>query len=251
VYGTHHRAKFTEAEFVSAVGKHLCDQIIQKTGLPEHKVFPTFMGVETSRLAKLGLERTSHSGEIKLVTVARLHRNKGHIHALAAVRRARDEGIKVTYTIAGEGTYRDKIVAKILEFGLENSVQLAGSLSEEEIFQLLSEADALLLTSVGSGEAWPVCVMEAMGVGLPVISSIIGATPEMIRSGVDGFLVPQCDEDAIFEKIMMLATDLSVRVRTGAAARLTAYNRFDVSISAAVLRNAIMSCKKARVSPVP
>jgi glycosyltransferase involved in cell wall biosynthesis len=40
------------------------------------------------------------------------------------------------------------------------------------------------------GETWPVSVMEAMGAGLPVISSIIGATPEMIRPGVDDSLSP-------------------------------------------------------------
>ncbi|MBT1515632.1 glycosyltransferase [Bradyrhizobium sp. SRL28] len=245
VYGRDHRAKFAEAAFVSAVGKHLCDQIIERTGLPECKVLPTFMGIETSRLAALGLERASQAGALRLVTIARLHPNKGHFHALAAVRRARDEGLNITYTIAGEGMFREAIVTKIGELGLRDSVKLTGTVSENEVFQLLSDADAFLLTSVGKGEAWPVSVMEAMGAGLPVISSIIGATPEMIRPGVDGFLVPQRDEDAIFEKIMILARNVQERQQIGAAARMTSQNRFDVSASAGVLRESICAQRKA------
>jgi colanic acid/amylovoran biosynthesis glycosyltransferase len=245
VYGRDHRAKFAEAEFVSAVGKHLCDQIIERIGLPEWKVLPTFMGIETSRLAGLGLDRTSQPGALRLVTIARLHPNKGHFHALAAIRRARDEGMNITYTIAGEGTFREAIVAKISEHGLEDSVKLTGTVSENEVFGLLSDADAFLLTSTGMGEAWPVSVMEAMGAGLPVISSIIGATPEMIRSGVDGFLVAQRDEDGIFDKVMVLAADISVRQRIGAAARQTASRRFDVAASATSLRDAIIGRRSA------
>ena len=113
------------------------------------------------------------------------------------------------------------------------------------MFGLLSDADTFLLTSVGMGEAWPVSVMEAMGAGLPVISSIIGATPEMIRSGVDGFLVAQRDEDGIFDKVMVLAADISVRQRIGAAARQTASRRFDVAASATSLRDAIVDQRPA------
>jgi glycosyltransferase involved in cell wall biosynthesis len=239
VYGRDHQAKMVGAEFVCAVGKHLCQQIVERVGLPEQKVLGTFMGVDTSRLATLGQDRSMNPGALRLVTVARLHANKGHLHALSAIHRARQEGLDVTYTIAGEGPFHESILAKIGELGIRDHVKLTGSVSEEEVFQLLSEADAFALTSFGPGEAWPVSVMEAMGSGLPVIASIIGATPEMISSGVDGFLVPQRDDQAIFGKIAILARDISMRERIGSAARVTAQNRFDVAVSAGLLRNAI------------
>jgi glycosyltransferase involved in cell wall biosynthesis len=81
--------------------------------------------------------------------------------------------------------------------------------------------------------------MEAMAAGLPVVASIIGATPQMITSGEDGFLVPQSDEQVLFEKIALLAKDLNTRRRIGEAARRTAKQRFDVTISAAALRSAV------------
>jgi glycosyltransferase involved in cell wall biosynthesis len=156
---------------------------------------------------------------------------------LTAVRLAVDAGLDIKYTIAGDGPSRDDIVSKIEELGLGSHVTLAGTLSETEVFDLLSRADASVLPSTGLGEAWPVSVMEAMGAGLPVIASIIGATPEMITPGQDGYLIRQHDERALFETISLLARDVGARREVGAAARRTARERFDVSITARALLN--------------
>ena len=81
--------------------------------------------------------------------------------------------------------------------------------------------------------------MEAMAAGLPVVASEIGATPEMITPGGDGFLVPQGDELALLDMITLLATNLHVRTRVGDAARRTAQRRFDVRNTAKALRDAV------------
>src|SRR5262249_7417598 len=121
----------------------------------------------------------------------------------------------------------------ICELGIGSHVALSGALSEVQVFDLLSKADAFLLPSLQ--EAWPVSVMEAMGSGLPVIVSDVGATREMITSGVDGFLVTAGDEGARSEKIAVLAQNIDVRVRMGVDAHATAIRRFDVSVSARTL----------------
>jgi glycosyltransferase involved in cell wall biosynthesis len=118
-------------------------------------------------------------------------------------------------------------------------VTLTGTLSEAEIYRLLAAIDAFILPSTGLGEAWPVSVMEAMGAGLPVIASIIGATSDMIMSEKDGFLVPQGDEQALLHKIILLGKDVELRRRVGTAARITAQRRFDVKLSANLLRNTV------------
>ena len=127
-------------------------------------------------------------------------------------------------------------------WGFNRGVTLTGTLSETEVFQLLSEADALVLPSAGlKGEAWPVSVMEAMAAGLPVIATVVGATPEMITSGVDGLLVAQGDIDAMLDAVVALANDVDLRLRIGEAARSTARRRFDVSATARSLRDAVIS----------
>jgi glycosyltransferase involved in cell wall biosynthesis len=105
-----------------------------------------------------------------------------------------------------------------------------------------------LLPSVGR-EAWPVSVMEAMAAGLPVVASTIGATPEMITPNEDGFLVPQGDEAGLLEKITLLALDVETRRRIGEAARKTAERRFDVTLTACALRDAILARAKPVISP--
>jgi colanic acid/amylovoran biosynthesis glycosyltransferase len=239
VYGTDHRSKMAGAAFVCTVGNHLRRQLLDRVAFPADRVFVTCMGVDTSATALLGKDRSYVPGVLHLVTVARLHPLKGHVHALAAVSCGVKAGLDLHYTIAGEGPYKEALRARISELGLESRVTLTGTLSETEVYQLLSEADAFVLPSVGLGEAWPVSVMEAMSAGLPVIASVIGATPQMITSGRDGFLVPQRDEKALFENIMLLANNVDMRRRVGEAARHTAYSRFNVAVTASALRDAI------------
>jgi colanic acid/amylovoran biosynthesis glycosyltransferase len=239
VYGQDHRSKMAGAKFVCVVGNHLRRQVTERAGVTPDRILVTCMGVDSSKLETLGADRSYALGTLHVVTVARLNAVKGHLYALAAIHRGIQSGLDLHYTIAGEGPFRDAIETRINELGLRDRVTLAGSLAELEVFRLLSRADAFLLPSTGKGEAWPVSVMEAMAAGLPVIASEIGATPEMITPGEDGFLVPQADAQGILDKITLLANDVGVRTRIGKAARLTARRRFDVSSTAKALIDAI------------
>lgn len=245
VYGTDHQLKMAEAAFICTVGDHLRQQVVKQANVPSDRVLVTCMGVDTSRLKRLGGERSYQKGSLNLVTVARLHPAKGHLYALGAIRRAIDLGLNIRYTIAGEGPFRDAIVSRIHELGLDGNISLTGTLAENDVFELLSQADAFVLPSTGLGEAWPVSVMEAMSAGLPVIASIIGATPQMITSAVDGLLVPQEDEESLLHGITLLARDIETRQRIGQAARLTAARCFDVVTTATKLRDAIHASRNS------
>jgi glycosyltransferase involved in cell wall biosynthesis len=155
------------------------------------------------------------------------------------MRQARDAGCDIRYTIAGEGPFRQEIEDEIRRLGLEEHVQLTGTLSEGEILQLLQEADAFVLPSIGLGEAAPVSVMEAMACGLPVICSRIGGTPDMIADGVDGFLIEQGDERALAEALLRLANDPDERARLGRNACARAARDFDTRQTACALLEAI------------
>jgi glycosyltransferase involved in cell wall biosynthesis len=78
-----------------------------------------------------------------------------------------------------------------------------------------------------------------MGAGLPVVATVIGATPEMITPGEDGFLVPQGDEETLLKTIVLLASDVDMRRRIGETARRTAKRHFDVAVTAGALRDSV------------
>lgn len=223
VYGTGHKAKFAEAQFVSVVTYALQKQVQTAYGLPPSFLPVIRMGVDIERFRPKEQERT---GPLRLITVARLAECKGHIYALRAMRAAMDRGVPMVYTIVGEGEMRGLLEAEIKKLGLEDAARLLGTAGEEEVLGFLREADAFVLPSVGLGEAAPVSVMEAMACGLPVISSIIGGTPELISPGRDGYLIEQGDVAGFAQAFTDLATDLPLRKRLGQGARQTAEQSF-------------------------
>lgn len=242
VYGIDHRSKMRDAAFVQVVGRHLRQQINERVDLPNLRIIETFMGVETLEAQDVTAYRAYERGRLHLITVARLQFNKGHKHALSAIAKGVQEGLDLRYSIVGDGPDKDGLVQLTKELGLSDRVEFTGPLSDINVRDQLLKADVFILPSTGIGEAWPVSVMEAMGVGLPVIATEIGATPEMICTGHDGFLVPQADPDAILETLRLLAEDLGLRYNVGSAGRETAIRRFDVRTSASLLRDAIRDC---------
>jgi colanic acid/amylovoran biosynthesis glycosyltransferase len=238
VYGKDHATKMAKAKFVLTAGPHLRPSVVERAQYPEARVLPSFMGIDLAKFDPIPA-RTAEPGRLRLVTVARLHRCKGHRYALAATRRAIDRGCDLRYTVAGDGPHAEEIRAEATRLGLVDRVVFTGTLAESEVVRVLAEADAFVLPSVGAGEAYPVSVMEAMASGLPVIASIIGSTPEMITPGVEGFLIAQEDIDGLTNVIVALAQDPEVRLRMGAAAGRRAVEAFNVRATASRLLEAI------------
>jgi glycosyltransferase involved in cell wall biosynthesis len=219
-----------DAAFVLVVGQHLKKQVENNVGVPPDRVISTFLGVDTERWHDAG-RRAYEPGRLDVVTVARLNYMKGIPHALAAVRAAVDRGFDVRYSIVGEGPYRPEIEEAILRLGLSDRVKLLGMLSESQIISLNQQADVFMLSSIGRGEAFPSVIIEAMASGLPVISSLIGATPEMITHESEGFLVKPGDEAGLTTALIRLIENPDERRRMGEAAQRRARAVFDRKIS--------------------
>ena len=229
VYGLDHASKLQLCSAVTTAGPHLVEPVAS-LGFPRERILSNPMGVDTNVFKPPAL-REGRPGAARLITVARLNRNKGHRFALEAIGRLVREGMDLSYTIVGDGPYRAELEREIAQHGLEARTTLAGTRGEGEVLTLLTGHDIFLLPSVGLGEAAPVSVMEAMACGLPVIASTIGSTPAMIRHGETGFLVPQEDAGAIEGAIRQLAMDLCLRARVGQAARVSALEQFDARLS--------------------
>jgi glycosyltransferase involved in cell wall biosynthesis len=246
VYGVDHRSKMLRAAFVAAAARPMQQQVIDRAGVPPERTYTIWMGVDTERFVPAG--RRPVAGSLHLVTIARLAECKGHRHALAAMRRAVDRGVEITYSIAGSGPDEALIREAVERLGLGDRVRFLGSVGEHGVLDLLHSADAFVLPSVGLGEASPVAVMEAMSCGVPVVVSVIGGTPDMVTDGVDGRLVAQGDEATLEESFVRLAADPDERVRLGRAARERAVAAFDARRSAWRLLDAIEEWRGAAPS---
>jgi glycosyltransferase involved in cell wall biosynthesis len=77
-------------------------------------------------------------------------------------------------------------------------------------------------------EGTPVSVIEALAAERPAVATRVGGTPDVVRDGVDGFLVDSNDADALAERLAELARDPVRRGEMGAAGRERALRRYAV-----------------------
>jgi glycosyltransferase involved in cell wall biosynthesis/GT2 family glycosyltransferase len=169
--------------------------------------------------------REEESTELRLVTVARLIWCKGYEYALVAIARLVEEGVPVRYEILGtdpppgigEVSDRPRMEHAIADLGLGGRVRLSGHLPPDEVRAALCRADVCLHPSLDEGLA--TVIAEAMSCGLPVVATDVGGTRELVRDGVDGFVVPPRDPDALAGGVRRLWGDAGARRRMGVSAR--------------------------------
>jgi glycosyltransferase involved in cell wall biosynthesis len=141
--------------------------------------------------------------ETRIVSIGDLTRNKGYLYGLEAINILVKKGILIKYTIEGEGEDRQKIEEYIAIKKLENVVTLLGrTLTTKD---LLHEHDIFVLSSVKEG--LPYVLLEAGKAMLPVVTTITGGIPEIIRHEDTGLLVQPKDPDALSDALERIILD--------------------------------------------
>jgi glycosyltransferase involved in cell wall biosynthesis len=138
-----------------------------------------------------------------ILTVAELHPNKGYLYGLQAFENLHKQGLPIHYTIFGEGDDRKKIEEYISMKGLETVVTLRGYGPPTR--NDWANHDVFLLPSIKEG--LPYTLIEAGRAMLPVISSITGGIPEVIRHEETGLLVTPKDVTRLTGELKRLVTD--------------------------------------------
>ena len=143
------------------------------------------------------------------------HRKGIHdlIRALPAISRSIPE---VRLVAGGRGDI-DAVRRSAKELGIEKHVLLPGYVSGPEKFRLLAEAAIYVLPSYNEGV--PISILEAMSVGLPIVTTPVGGIPDVIRDGEEGFLVSPGSTDQLVRRIVELLSSENLRKRMGDAAQ--------------------------------
>ena len=117
--------------------------------------------------------------------------------------------------LAGDGPERPRLESLARELGVADSVRFMGVRSDME--SVLPAFDLFALCS--HSEGFSNAILEAMGMGLPVVATRVGGNIEMVEDGVSGYLVPPGDDPALGERLLALARDPALRRRMGEAGR--------------------------------
>lgn len=181
-----------------------------------------------------GSERAEADASETVVFAGRLSPEKGVDTLIEAVGRLQTP---VRLEVAGEGPDRDRLAEMAARTGAGERVRFLGRLDSDAMEALIGEATAVVLPSRWY-ENQPMIVLEAFARGVPVVATDLGGTPELIRHGVDGFLVAPDDPDGLASALQTLLED-PARVRTmGKAARERALTDFAPDIHLARLDGA-------------
>lgn len=108
--------------------------------------------------------------------------------------------------------------------------------------EFLPDVDVLVLGSEPRSEGTPTVILEAMGLGLPVIATRVGGVPELVQDQVTGLLVEPGDVEAMADAMRLLATDEPLRTQMGQAGAQLAGERFSTSSTVAAHEHAYSLC---------
>jgi glycosyltransferase involved in cell wall biosynthesis len=181
---------------------------VREAGMPADRVLAISAGVDLERFhpgvsgkrvrAELGLD-----GPL-VGLVANVRGSKGHRYFLDAAREILRERPDTRFLIVGSGVGFDDVQRRIRELSLEREVLMLGF--RRDVPEILAALDVLALPSIKS-EATSQVILQALATGTPVVATTVGGSPEVIRDGTTGRLVPPADAAALARAILDLLRD--------------------------------------------
>lgn len=149
---------------------------------------------------------------------------KGQVLLLDAIERVRKELPEVLLLLVGDGPDEEKLKQVVADKGLERNVSFVPFTSEPEvIFELL---DLLVLASTHK-EGLPNVLLESMAMEVPVVSTRLAGTPEVVHDGETGLLVEPGDVGQLADALVRLGSDPELRQTMATAGRTLMTERFD------------------------
>jgi glycosyltransferase involved in cell wall biosynthesis len=166
-----------------------------------------------------------------ITSVGQLKEKKGFQYLLQACQILKSRDYIFNCQIIGEGNLRQELEQQIHELSLEKFVTLRGALPHESVIQEYQHSTLFVLPCItgsdGDRDGIPNVILEAMAMQLPVISTQHSGIPEVIKSGINGLLIPPADVQALADAIASLINDPFLRDRLGRFGRRTVTERFN------------------------
>lgn len=207
-----------------ALSEEVKKTILDRYKLPEGRVPVIFNGIDLDRCIRK--ESYKASEKLEILHIGRFAVQKNHEMMLEAYKQALTDGMKAHLTLVGTGELEEVVRKKAekLEFG--DSLTFYGTTGN--VYPLLHDADVFFLPS--SYEGMPMTLLEAMGSGLPIVSTMVGGIPDMLEDEKEAILT-EVSVGAIKEGLLRMS-DEEVRKKLGKAARERAYKDFSAAAMA-------------------
>lgn len=170
---------------------------------------------------KLGIK----DDEIMVLSIQRLVKKKGVNYLIDAVFDVVKKSPDVKFVIVGDGPERESIMKLARKLKVSNNIALTGFIPSKDLARYYSACDIFILPSLY--EQFGLVLVEAMACGKPVISTKVGAIPEVVDDGKTGLLVEPKNPRQLAGAIIKLANDKDLRRKMGRDGRRRAKTKYD------------------------
>ena len=191
---------FAEGDLFLVEGPFMGEQLIA-LGCPANRVIVQHLGVD---LEKIPL-RTDHTPKHPIVlTYSVFREKKGLKYAIRAFAKIAKKYPDAQLWMIGDGPLRPQLQAEIRNLNLENRVKILGLLPHPLALEELKRATILLYPSITASDGdteggAPVALIEAMAMGIPIVSSLHADIPEVVIDKTCGLLYPERDVAGLAE----------------------------------------------------
>jgi len=204
------------ATHVTAVSEAVA-RTVTAMGVPRERVTVIPNGVDVARFGGIA-DRSAFGaadGAPVIGSVGCLAARKDQATLVDALALLASRGVPFRAALIGEGDERPALEARIRRAGLEPRIRLLGERNDVE--RLLPAMDVFVLSS--REEGIPNALLEAMAAGRPAVATAVGGTPEVMRDGETGWMVPPGSPEALAGALERALADPAEARRRGDAAR--------------------------------
>jgi colanic acid/amylovoran biosynthesis glycosyltransferase len=193
----------------------------------------------------LDLGQFSPNGTVRadpplVLAVGRLIEKKGFGDLIRACAVLRGEGHTFRCRIVGKGPLESELRHQVRDLRLEGWVELAGPMSRDALLELYPLAAVVaapcVVGSDGNRDGLPTVLIEAMALGVPVVSTDVTGIPELVEHDRTGIIVPQHAPEELAGAIGQLLADSTRARRLAQAGREKVEQEFDLGTNVAQLR---------------
>ncbi|MBT9151440.1 MAG: GDP-mannose-dependent alpha-(1-6)-phosphatidylinositol monomannoside mannosyltransferase [candidate division WS2 bacterium] len=163
-------------------------------------------------------ERLNIENEKVILYVGRLVKQKGVEYLIKAFAKLREERDDLVLIIVGRGECKDELLLLSKNLNIQNHIYFMGFIENVSLapYYLLCNVCVVPSITYGQADCWCYVVNEAMYCGKPVIATdAVGAAFYMVKDGINGFMVPEKDADALSKAIKKIISDPELGINMG------------------------------------
>lgn len=211
----------SKTNIVIAISEAVKNYSIRVDHIPSQKIKVIYNGID---LQKFQAQKINKSPFPTLISVGRLHNQKGYEYLLKSMTIVKNHFPKVKLQIVGTGEEEQELKKIAQSENLENNVNFLGF--RKDVPRLLAQSHLFVLSSIYEGLG--LVILEAMATGIPVVATEVGGIPEIITHKENGILVPSRNPEKLAEAIIKILEDKSLANKMVRKGLETVKNKYDI-----------------------